>query len=54
MLLALDGLRFGAGTYTHEQFGEADTLYPLAHDLAVDLATLGKQGDAVLEKKEVA
>ena len=54
LLLAVDGLQYGAGTYTHEEFGEAEALSMLVNDLAADLATLGKQGDgepAVLERR---
>jgi hypothetical protein len=45
LLLATDGLLHGAGTYTHEEFTEEEPLSLLAHDLAQDLAKLGRQAD---------
>jgi hypothetical protein len=53
LLLATDGLRYGAGTYTHEETGpgpilghgkfEAEVLQMMAHELSSALAELGKQ-----------
>ena len=44
LLLALDGIQCGAGTYTHESDAIQDgALANLAHALSTKLATIGRQ-----------